>query len=78
MDNTQRANVAFQTLRHFAKLTRLDRSGDFGHAHIETAIADLLCDIRHLAHQRGFDLDAAIVDSRAVFAEELEDEADAA
>jgi len=72
--NEDRAAWALDTLEHFAGLTGLDRSGDFTPDNIETALADLLANLRHLCREKSVDFDDLASGSRGVFEEELAEE----
>jgi len=64
MTNSERVEVAEQTLNYFDKLTGGD--GD-----VETAAIDLMCNIRHLLHARGLNGERALRLAELHFVEEV-------
>lgn len=67
-----RAKWADESIQLFAKNTGLDTSGD----EEETAFKDLLADMRHWCDERDIDFDYHAENSRNVYLDEVEEEAE--
>lgn len=57
----------------FAAATRMDHSGELEHEP-QIVVQDLLCDLLHLCHQRGWSFGQLLADARETYAEELAEE----
>jgi hypothetical protein len=68
--NEDRANWAARVILVFKQYTGLDRSGDDD----ETALKDLLCNLRHWCDEMAIDFDACAAGSREVYEEEVAEE----
>lgn len=68
--NRQRADWAGEAVQTFKRATGLDRSGDDD----ETALHDLIVDLRHWCDSKGLDFDGKCEASQAAYHQELNEE----
>jgi hypothetical protein len=78
LTNEQRADAAYKALQVFLrKMFYCNEPDKLDPEDLEDAISDLIADLFHLAHQKGFDIDSISRQAEGNFREELDEEASA-